>query len=135
MNKGTDLGFEVTNDVMRALVDVGADDAEFHERLREEGKDPTEHFQKMNDLVQNEGVVRAFQELLLSRAVSSTKIEHDFEALIAEDNVSPMLAKCMLATESARSTAHFKSREEARQKAVGRGDRRRGGGSTKRRER
>lgn len=130
--KGTDPGFDVAKGILRALADVGTDNSEFHERLREEGKDPTEYLQKLNDVVQDEGVVRAFEQMLLSRPVSSTEVEHKFEALDSEGGMSSTLAQCMLAAESARSAVHFKRREPARQKAVGRTDRRRGGGSTKR---
>ena len=132
--KGTDPGFDVTKGIMCALANVGTDSSEFHERLREEGEDPAKYLQKLNDAVQDEGVVRAFQQMLLSRPVSSAEVEHRFEALESEGGVSSTLVQCMLAAESARSAVNFERREPARQKAVGRADRRRGEGSTKRSE-
>ena len=55
--------------------------------------------------MQDDGVVRLYYEMLLSQSVNKMKLEHTFETVLEENGgVPPMLAKVMLATESARST-------------------------------
>jgi len=105
MSNNTSLGLEVARATLRSLVNVRADDDKLHESLRDMGYNPTDYFKKLNDIVQDDEVVRCYYEMLLSRSVDKMKLEHSFATILeVHGGVPPNLEDIMLAMESTRST-------------------------------